>query len=58
VPESEVPGEYGTAPRPVGAQRKIAGLFEQTLTKEKAKHNIEILRKAREQQAKSPAQPS
>ena len=48
------------APKPLyaglGREEEAQALFEQTLTKEKARHNVEILRKAREQQAKPPAE--
>ena len=57
VPESEkYRANMATALGLLGREEESQALFEQTLTKEKAKHNVEILRKAREQQAKPAAE--
>jgi Flp pilus assembly protein TadD len=55
VPESEkYRANMATALGLLGRDEESLALFKQTLTIEKAKHNVEILRKAREQQAHPP----
>ncbi len=55
VPESEkYRANMATALGLLGRYEESQALFEQTLTIEKAKRNVEILRKAREQQANPP----
>ena len=57
VPESQkYRANMATALGLLGREEESRALFEQTLTIEKAKRNVEILRKAREQQAKPPAE--
>ncbi|MCL5282304.1 MAG: tetratricopeptide repeat protein [Planctomycetes bacterium] len=58
VPENEkYRANMATALGLLGREEEAQALFEQTLTIEKAKHNVEILRKARERQADPPAAP-
>jgi Flp pilus assembly protein TadD len=55
VPESEkYRANMATALGLLGREEEAQALFEQTLTIEKAKHNVEILREARERQANPP----
>ena len=57
VPENEkYRANMATALGLLGRYEESQALFEQTLTIEKAGHNVEILRKAREQQAKPAAE--
>lgn len=55
VPESEkYRANMATALGLLGREEESQALFEQILTQQKARHNVEILRKAREQQANPP----
>lgn len=57
VPESEkYRANMATALGLLGRYEEAQALFEQTLTQAQARRNVEILRKAREQQAKAPAE--
>jgi Flp pilus assembly protein TadD len=57
VPESEkYRANMATALGLLGRYEESQALFEQTLTQPQARQNVEILRKAREQQVKPPAQ--
>jgi Flp pilus assembly protein TadD len=57
VPENEkYRANMATALGLLGREEEAQALFEQTLTIEKARHNVEILRKARQQQESPPAQ--